>query len=154
MGWTECVGCMDRAACDLSVHSENMGHALVVRQVLAIPMEEGRLVAEWNGKVLGKTFAAGAVKVVEGMDEVQLEDLKGKLTEGYVNQSARLLVLFYLNLTSSHRPVILHVEAYGESDPKRKEYTEMLAIERKTFKRSSKSNHHFWWVWRKNATQV
>ncbi|KAI0001165.1 glycyl-tRNA synthetase [Russula vinacea] len=37
-GWTECVGCADRAAYDLTVHSNKTGHPLVVRQALKEPI--------------------------------------------------------------------------------------------------------------------
>jgi glycyl-tRNA synthetase len=95
-GWTECVGCADRAAYDLGVHSAKTGHPLVVRQALARPVVEERLVAEWNKKVLGKTFgreAARVVKAVEGMEEARLGDLKEKLAEGYVPSLFRLFDL-------------------------------------------------------------
>ena len=36
-GWIECVGCADRSAYDLSVHSARTGEKLVARQTLAEP---------------------------------------------------------------------------------------------------------------------
>ena len=84
-GWTECVGCADRAAYDLSVHSARTGHALVVRQALKEPIVEEREVAELNKKVVGKTFGkdAGVVQgVVSEMTEKQLLDLKRQLRDG------------------------------------------------------------------------
>nr|AAG38542.1 glycyl tRNA synthetase [Pneumocystis carinii] len=42
-GWIECVGCADRAAYDLTVHSEKTKEKLVVRELLPKPME----VTEW-----------------------------------------------------------------------------------------------------------
>jgi glycyl-tRNA synthetase len=86
-GWTECVGCADRAAYDLSVHSAKTGHPLVVRQALKEPIVEERAVAEWDKKALGKTFKgeAGAVTgAVEALDEAGLMRLKGELEQGYV----------------------------------------------------------------------
>ncbi|KAJ7910489.1 hypothetical protein B0H13DRAFT_1615649 [Mycena leptocephala] len=84
-GWTECVGCADRAAYDLSVHSAKTGHPLVVRQALKEPIVEERAVAEWDKKALGKTFKgeAGAVTgAVEALDEAGLMRLKGELEQG------------------------------------------------------------------------
>jgi glycyl-tRNA synthetase len=84
-GWTECVGCADRAAYDLSVHSNRTGHPLVVRQALKEPIVTEQEVPEWNRKVLGKTYkhrAAVLVKAVESMDQEQLSKLKEELAQG------------------------------------------------------------------------
>ncbi|PFH51580.1 hypothetical protein AMATHDRAFT_142167 [Amanita thiersii Skay4041] len=84
-GWTECVGCADRAAYDLSVHSAKTGTPLVVRQALKEPIVTEKEVAEWNKKLLGKTFKAdaGAIqKVVEAMNESELLRLKDELSQG------------------------------------------------------------------------
>jgi glycyl-tRNA synthetase len=92
-GWVECVGCADRAAYDLSVHTAKTGHQLVVRQALKEPIVTEKETPEFNKKVLktfGKDFAA-IVKVVTEMDEAQLLKLKGELTQGCVIGSLRLL---------------------------------------------------------------
>ncbi|TFK23301.1 glycine-tRNA ligase [Coprinopsis marcescibilis] len=84
-GWTECVGCADRAAYDLSVHSAKTGTPLVVRQALKEPIVTEKEAAEWNKKALGKTFKqdAGTIqKIVEGLDETGLIKLKGELSQG------------------------------------------------------------------------
>jgi len=84
-GWTECVGCADRAAYDLSVHSARTGHPLVVRQALKEPIVSEREVPEWDRKALGKTLkgdAGGVQKVVEEMGEEELVRLKGELAQG------------------------------------------------------------------------
>ncbi|KAL0959284.1 hypothetical protein HGRIS_014552 [Hohenbuehelia grisea] len=113
-GWTECVGCADRAAYDLSVHSKKTGHPLVVRQALKEPIVTEKEAAEFNKKVFGKTFkgdAATVQKIVESMDEPQLLKLKGELAQGSAT------------ITSEDG----------------KEFTltpEALTIERKTFKQS------------------
>ncbi|KIJ64005.1 hypothetical protein HYDPIDRAFT_112513 [Hydnomerulius pinastri MD-312] len=112
-GWTECVGCADRAAYDLSVHSARTGHPLVVRQALKEPIVTEKEVPEFNKKTLGKTLGrdAGSVqKAVGEMDEAQLLKLKGELAQG-----------------------LAKISAEG------KEITltpELLTIERKTFKQS------------------
>lgn len=84
-GWTECVGCADRAAYDLTVHSNRTGHPLVVRQALKEPVITEREVPEWNKKVFGKTYkqdAATIQKTVESMSQEQLLKLKTDLTQG------------------------------------------------------------------------
>jgi glycyl-tRNA synthetase len=84
-GWTECVGCADRAAYDLSVHSKSTGHPLVVRQALNEPITIEKEVPEWNRKVLGQTykqFASVLQKAVESLDQDQLSILKGELAQG------------------------------------------------------------------------
>lgn len=86
-GWTECVGCADRAAYDLSVHTAKTGHPLVVRQALKEPIITEKEVSEWNRKNLGKTFKQDAAliqSIVESMDEPELLRIKGELAQGYV----------------------------------------------------------------------
>ncbi|KAI0031887.1 glycyl-tRNA synthetase [Vararia minispora EC-137] len=84
-GWTECVGCADRAAYDLTVHSNKTGHPLVVREALKESIVTERTVAEPNKKVMGKTFGkdfAAIAKVLEDLDEPSLEKLKADLEQG------------------------------------------------------------------------
>lgn len=84
-GWTECVGCADRAAYDLSVHAAKTGHPLVVREALKEPVVSEREVAEFNKKALGKTLGrdAGVVqKMVGEMEETELVRLKEALADG------------------------------------------------------------------------
>ena len=85
-GWIECVGCADRAAYDLSVHSARTGQPLLVRQALKEPIVTEKETPEFNKKVVGKTFgkdAAAILKTVEGLDEAGLVKLKGELTQGW-----------------------------------------------------------------------
>ena len=84
-GWTECVGCADRAAYDLSVHSAKTGHPLVVRQALKEPISTEKLVAEFNKKTFGKTFGKDSAviqTIVGGLDEALLSKLQGELAQG------------------------------------------------------------------------
>jgi glycyl-tRNA synthetase len=86
-GWIECVGCADRAAYDLTVHSNKTGHPLIVRQALKEPIITERLVAEFNKKVLGKTFGkdAGVIQnLFAELDESRLLDIQMELATGYV----------------------------------------------------------------------
>lgn len=39
--WTECIGCADRAAYDLTVHMQKMGKLLLVRQAFKNYCEKG-----------------------------------------------------------------------------------------------------------------
>ncbi|KAI0049354.1 glycyl-tRNA synthetase [Auriscalpium vulgare] len=84
-GWTECVGCADRAAYDLTVHSKKTGHPLIVRQALKEPIVTEKLVAEFDKKTLGKTLGkdAGVVqKIFADLDESQLVKVQGELAQG------------------------------------------------------------------------
>lgn len=94
-GWTECVGCADRAAYDLTVHSKKTGHPLVVRQALKEPIITERIVTEFNKKVLGKTFGkdAGFIQnVFAELSEPRLLEIQGELAKGCVS-SKRTLTL-------------------------------------------------------------
>ncbi|THH03777.1 hypothetical protein EW145_g6017 [Phellinidium pouzarii] len=85
-GWTECVGCADRAAYDLSVHSAKTGHQLVARQALKEAIVTERLVPEFNKKTIGKTFGrdcAGLQKAVDALSEEELARLQGELGQGW-----------------------------------------------------------------------
>lgn len=84
-GWTECVGCADRAAYDLSVHSARTNRPLVVREALKEPVVTEREVAEFNKKMLGKTFGQDTdlvKRAVENMREEELVKLKDELAQG------------------------------------------------------------------------
>ncbi|KAI6029454.1 hypothetical protein BKA83DRAFT_14677 [Pisolithus microcarpus] len=112
-GWIECVGCADRAAYDLSVHSARTGHPLVVRQALKEPIVTEREVPEFNKKVLGKTLGrdAGLVQRVVGeMSQEELVRLKGELSQGSTT------------IPADEKQIVLTPE--------------LLTIERRTFKQS------------------
>lgn len=51
-GWIECVGCADRSAYDLSVHSKKTGQPLVVRETLKEPLR----IQEWQVDIDKKKF--------------------------------------------------------------------------------------------------
>lgn len=86
-GWIECVGCADRSAYDLSVHSKRTGQALVASQVLAEPIVTERAVADYNKKTFGKTFGRDMPAILEALNKYNDEELmklKGELDAGYV----------------------------------------------------------------------
>jgi glycyl-tRNA synthetase len=72
-GWIECVGCADRSAYDLSVHSKGTGEALVVRE----PREQPLKIEEWqvdiNKKKLGPKFRRNAKVVEEAIEAISQE---------------------------------------------------------------------------------
>ncbi|KAI5119411.1 hypothetical protein M0805_004898 [Coniferiporia weirii] len=112
-GWTECVGCADRAAYDLSVHSAKTGHQLVARQALKEPIVTEKLVPEFNKKNFGKTFgrdSAALQKAVGDLTEEELARLQGEIAQGSTVVSVEGKTF---TLTSEH-----------------------LSVERKTFKQS------------------
>jgi glycyl-tRNA synthetase len=135
-GWTECVGCADRAAYDLSVHSKRTGHSLVVREALREPIVTEKVVAETNKKTMGKKFGkdfAVIAKVLDDADEAALEKLKGELAQGCV-VFRRLMAFLTLRVT---RPTTLTAP-----DGRTFELTpDMLTVERKTFKQSGACAH-------------
>ncbi|KAH6624919.1 glycyl-tRNA synthetase 1 [Chaetomium sp. MPI-SDFR-AT-0129] len=83
-GWIECVGCADRSAYDLTVHSAYTGTPLVVKETLTEPIT----VEKWEGvldkKRLGPLFKKD-FKTIESalyaLDQLALEQLTAKLEE-------------------------------------------------------------------------
>lgn len=83
-GRIECVGCADRGAYNLSVHSKQTGTALVVREPLAEPIELEEWQIHLEKKLLGPQFKKDARKVeagVEAMDQQALESVATALAE-------------------------------------------------------------------------
>ncbi|EJT96581.1 glycyl-tRNA synthetase [Dacryopinax primogenitus] len=84
-GWIECVGCADRSAYDLSVHSKKTGQKLVVRQALPDPIIVERWTAEIEKKLFGPRFKKDAKAVedaIMALDEPRLVLLNGELVKG------------------------------------------------------------------------
>ncbi|ODV78527.1 glycyl-tRNA synthetase [Suhomyces tanzawaensis NRRL Y-17324] len=83
-GWIECVGCADRSAYDLSVHSARTNEKLVVRQALPEPVTVEKLEIEISKKKFGPKFRkdAGTIeKWLLARTECELEDLGKELKE-------------------------------------------------------------------------
>ncbi|KAG8739038.1 Glycine--tRNA ligase 1, mitochondrial [Ceratobasidium sp. 414] len=113
-GWVECVGCADRSAYDLSVHSKRTGQALVASQALPEPIVTERAVAEYNKKTFGKMFGRDMPAVLEVLnkyDEEQLTKLKEDLDAGKASVALEDGRSFELT-------------------------TDLVTVERKTFKQS------------------
>lgn len=86
-GWIECVGCADRSAYDLTVHSKKTNEKLVVRQTLASPITTNNLEVEIDKKAFGPKFRkdAGAIeKWLSGRDQTELEALATELKDGKI----------------------------------------------------------------------
>lgn len=76
-GWIECVGCADRSAYDLSVHSKKTGHALIVREQLKEPIVEQKWLATVERKAFGMKFKKDA-KTLEAAIEALSEEEKAQ----------------------------------------------------------------------------
>ncbi|CAJ0830384.1 14098_t:CDS:10 [Entrophospora sp. SA101] len=84
-GWIECVGCADRSAYDLTVHSNRTKEKLVVRESLQTPIVYEKTILEINKKVFGPKFRQKS-KIVEeylvGLNDIELDNLKKALDDG------------------------------------------------------------------------
>lgn len=81
-GWIECVGCADRSAYDLTVHTKATGTDLVVRETLPEPLSEEVWEVDIDKKVFGPKFKKDA-KAVETellkFTQCDREEYAGKL---------------------------------------------------------------------------
>ena len=78
-GWIECVGCADRSAYDLTVHSKKTGAPLCVRETLSEPLHIEEWAVELDKKKLGPKFKKD-VKAVETAVDALSQDLREKLS--------------------------------------------------------------------------
>ncbi|RYC53926.1 hypothetical protein CHU98_g12283 [Xylaria longipes] len=82
-GWIECVGCADRSAYDLTVHSKFTGTPLVVKEALRTgPVKVECWQASLDKKLVGPRFKRDAKAVqasVEALDQALLEKLAANL---------------------------------------------------------------------------
>ncbi|ORX62865.1 glycyl-tRNA synthetase [Hesseltinella vesiculosa] len=67
-GWIECVGCADRSAYDLTVHSRRTKEKLVVREQLETP----RVIEKWQVEINKKTFGPKFKKSAKAVEEALL----------------------------------------------------------------------------------
>ncbi|KAK9449230.1 uncharacterized protein V1518DRAFT_405796 [Limtongia smithiae] len=86
-GWIECVGCADRSAYDLTVHSKRTGEKLVVRQALTEPIVTEQYEVELDKKKFGPRFKRDGKKIEEFLmtrtqDELEMlsAELESKLS--------------------------------------------------------------------------
>ena len=78
-GWIECVGCADRSAYDLSVHTKATGVPLQVRERLDQPRKVEEWVAQLDKKKSGPKFKKDAGKVQAALDALT-QDVREKLS--------------------------------------------------------------------------
>ncbi|KAI9700295.1 MAG: Glycine--tRNA ligase 1, mitochondrial [Candelina mexicana] len=83
-GWIECVGCADRSAFDLSVHSKKTGAPLVVRQTRSEPLRVEEWQIDLNRAKFGPRFKKDGKAVeaaVEALDQQQRETFSSILKD-------------------------------------------------------------------------
>ena len=78
-GWTECVGCADRSAYDLSVHMEHTKVPLSARETLKEPYHVEEWVAVLDKKKSGPKFKKDAKAVETALDELS-QEMREKLS--------------------------------------------------------------------------
>lgn len=116
-GWIECVGCADRSAYDLTVHSIRTGTKLVVREPLKEVIEFEKNVPVFDKKLFGPRFKKDAKPIEESMMEMDQERLECIGKELISNGSSKVKV----------------------SNGKEYELTsDVLKIEKKTFKETTR----------------
>lgn len=77
-GWIECVGCADRSAYDLSVHSKKTGAPLCVRETRSEPLKIEEWQTEIDKKKFGPRFKKDGKAVESAVDELS-QALREKL---------------------------------------------------------------------------
>ncbi|KAJ9127509.1 hypothetical protein QFC24_000918 [Naganishia onofrii] len=83
-GWIECVGCADRSAYDLTVHSNKTKQKLVVKENLTEPNVYQKLDIQLEAKPFGMKFKKDAKTieaVIRGYSQEQLAQVKAELEE-------------------------------------------------------------------------
>ena len=78
-GWIECVGCADRSAYDLTVHSKKTGQPLCVRETRNEPLKIEEYQIDLDKKRFGPKFKKDG-KSVEAAVEGLSQDLREKLS--------------------------------------------------------------------------
>lgn len=73
-GWIECVGCADRSAYDLTVHSKYTGKPLIVREQLKEPIVEQKWIPNIDRKAFGMKFKKEAKSLEEAVEAMSMDD--------------------------------------------------------------------------------
>ena len=131
-GWVECVGCADRSAYDLTVHSVKTGTKLVVREMLDEPIVEEKLVPVLDKKKSGPIFKKEQ-QLIEGtimaLDQERLACVQAELEQKkYVSIHIR-----YRALRSPDRTTSIRLPEGRDIDVP----ADVLSVVRRTFKESS-----------------
>ena len=77
-GWIECVGCADRSAYDLTVHSKKTGAPLCVRETRTEPLHIEEWQVDLDKKKFGPKFKKDG-KAVEAAVEALTQDMREKM---------------------------------------------------------------------------
>jgi len=80
-GWIECVGCADRSAYDLTVHSIKTQNKMVVRQPLKEVKIVERYVPSVDKKAFGPMFKKEAKPIEEAIHALSQEELASACKE-------------------------------------------------------------------------
>jgi len=78
-GWIECVGCADRSAYDLTVHSKKTGAPLCVRETRIEPLKIEEWMVDLDKKKFGPNFKKDG-KTVEAAVDALSQDMREKLS--------------------------------------------------------------------------
>jgi len=78
-GWIECVGCADRSAYDLSVHSKATKQPLCVRELRKEPLKVEEWVCELDKKKFGPRFKKDAKAIEDAINDLS-QDIREKLS--------------------------------------------------------------------------
>lgn len=112
-GWIECVGCADRSAFDLSVHSKKTGAPLCVRETRNEPLKIEEWQIDLDKKKFGPRFKKDG-KAVEAAVEALGQNLREKLSIDLRDQGK------------------IEVEVAGIGNGKVEIDKELISIERRT----------------------
>jgi glycyl-tRNA synthetase len=89
-GWIECVGCADRSAYDLTVHSIKTQNKMVVRQALKEPRIVKRNVPAIDKKAFGPLFKKEAKPIEEAINAMSEEELAVAMKQLQEQQAATI----------------------------------------------------------------
>lgn len=89
-GWIECVGCADRSAYDLTVHSNKTQNKMVVRQALKEPRIVKRNVPAIDKKAFGPLFKKEAKPIEEAINAMSEEELAVAMKQLQEQQAATI----------------------------------------------------------------
>jgi glycyl-tRNA synthetase len=84
-GWIECVGCADRSAYDLTVHSKKTGTALVVREALKEPLVEKKWMPQYDRKAFGMKFKKDAKSIEAAIEALSVQDKESAASSGVLH---------------------------------------------------------------------
>ncbi|KAK9380882.1 uncharacterized protein V2V93DRAFT_380332 [Kockiozyma suomiensis] len=80
-GWIECVGCADRSAYDLTVHSNRTNEKLVVRQTRETPLVTEDYEVDFDKKKFGPKFKKDGKKIEQYLTSRSQDELEILATE-------------------------------------------------------------------------